>query len=130
MQQIIKKIQELLPGTKMVHGKAKHSESQGFIENQKKVALTFLPKLCWQNSKACYWLGIPAMRYAINTRISHGTKMSPYEYLYGVKPSGELATLPIDGKLLASLSKEEDLNRALEIQQEQMLDFYNQPGQE
>ncbi len=42
VQQIIKKIQELLPGTKMVHGKAKHSVSQGFIENQNKVALTFL----------------------------------------------------------------------------------------
>jgi hypothetical protein len=60
--------------------------------------------------------------YAINI----GTKMSPYEYLYGFKPSGGLATLPIDGKLLASLSREEDLNRTLEIPQEQMLEFYNQ----
>ncbi len=51
------------------------------------------------------------MRYAIKTRINHGTKMSLYEYLYGVKPSGGLATLPTDGKLLTSLSKEEDLTR-------------------
>ncbi len=46
VQQIIKKIQELLPGTKIVHGKARHSESQGFIENQNKVALTFLTQWC------------------------------------------------------------------------------------
>ena len=126
VQQIIKKFQELLPGTKMVHGKASHSESQGLIEIQNKVALTFLTKWCLKKNTACYWLGIPAMWYAINTRINHGTKMSPYEYLYGVKPSGGLATLPIDGKLLAFLSREEDLNRTLEIPQEQMLEFYNQ----
>jgi hypothetical protein len=64
----------------MVHGKAWHSESQGFIENRNKVALTFLTKWCLQNNTA----------------------------------------------LLASLSREEDLNRALEIPQEQMLEFYNQ----
>ncbi len=49
-----------------------------------------------------------------------------YEFLFGVKPTGGFATLPLDGKLLASLSKEEDLNRALEIPQEQILEFYNQ----
>jgi hypothetical protein len=96
----------------MVHGKVRHSESQGFIENRNQVALTLLAEWCLQNNTSCYWLGIPVMRYAINTRINHGTKMSPYEYLYWVKPDGGLATLPVDGKLLASLSRGEDLNRA------------------
>ena len=54
VQQIIKKFQEFLPGTKMVHGKARHSEIQGFIENRNKVALTFLTKWCLQNNTACY----------------------------------------------------------------------------
>jgi hypothetical protein len=119
VQQIIKKFQDFLPGTKMVHGKARHSESQGFIENRNKKALM-------ENNTACYWLGALAMRYAINTRINHSTKMSLYEYLYGVKPTGGLNNLPVDGKLLASLSKEEELNRLLEIPIEQQMEFYNQ----
>ena len=52
VQQIIKKFQELLPGTKMVHGKARHSESQGFEEDRNKVAPTFHTKWCLQNNTA------------------------------------------------------------------------------
>jgi hypothetical protein len=70
-------------------------ESQGVIENQNKVALTFLTKWCLKNYTACYLLGVPAMGCAINTRINHSTKMSPYEYLYSVKPTGGLNNLPV-----------------------------------
>ncbi len=52
--------------------------------------------------------------------------MSPYEYSYGVKPTGGLTNLPLDAKLLASLTKEEDLKRALEIPQNQLIEIYTQ----
>jgi hypothetical protein len=61
------------------------------------------------------------LRYAIHTRINQSTMMSHYEYLYGVW----LTNLPLDGSLFASLSKEEVINMALEILQEDMMEFYN-----
>ena len=98
----------LLPGTIMVHGKARHSESQGYIENRNKVAINFLTKWCLQNNTAYYWMGIPAMRYHINARTNRGNKMSPFEYLYGVKPTAGISSLPLQKKVLLALKTEEE----------------------
>ncbi len=46
--------------------------------------------------------------------------------MYGVKPTGGLTNLSLDAKLLSSVSKEEDLNKALEMPQEQLIEFYNE----
>lgn len=86
--------QKLLPGTIMVHGKARHSESQGYIDNRNKVAINFLTKRCLQSNTAYYWMGIPSMRYHINARTNRGNKMSPFEYLYGLKHAAGISSLP------------------------------------
>jgi hypothetical protein len=127
-EKIVTEFQKLLPGTKMVHGKARHSQSQGFIENRNKVAINFLTKWCLQNNTAFYWMGIPSMRFHINGRINRGNKMSPFEYLYGVKPTAGISSLPLDRKLINSLVTEEDLNRALDIPSDEMIEMYLQPA--
>ena len=98
-EEVLQYFQYMLPGTKIVHGKACHSESQGFVENRNKVALYQLTKWCLQNTTAYYWLGIPSMGYHLNARINHRNK-NAFEYLYGIKPVAGISSHPLEKRLL------------------------------
>ncbi|MGH3055909.1 MAG: hypothetical protein ACRDL7_13125, partial [Gaiellaceae bacterium] len=124
--EIITKMHQFIPGAAMVHGRARHSESQGFIENRNKFIINFLSKFCLKNSTAYYWLGLPCMNYHINASVNSGNGLSPFEYLFGVKPTLGLASLPIADDLRRKIRTEEELNRALDIPPEAMLEYFNQ----
>ncbi|MGH7954809.1 MAG: hypothetical protein ACREOZ_02490, partial [Gloeomargaritales cyanobacterium] len=126
-RQIIEKVEQLIPGTKQVHGRARHSQSQGFIENRNKACINFLTKWCLQNKTAYYWLGLPTLNYHLNCRTNRGIGMTPFEYMFGCKPQQGISELPMSKPLREEIFREEELNRSLNLSEDQMLEYVNQP---
>ena len=78
------------PDCKLVHGKPRHSQSQGSVERANRDIQDILNT--WIKSmKASKWTeGLSYVKYMTNTRYS-GINRSPYEAMYGMKPKVNLA---------------------------------------
>jgi hypothetical protein len=100
----------------MVHGRARHSPSQGFIENRNKSVVRFLVKWCMCNKTQIWWLGLPFATLHINSQVNSGTKLSPFHYLYGSEGSTRgIGHLCIPKDRLQRLTNECELNAMLKI---------------
>ena len=97
----------------MVHGRARHSPSQGFIENRNKSVVRFLVKWCMCNKTQIWWLGLPFATLHINSQVNSGTKLSPFHYLYGSEGSTRgIGHLCIPKDRLQRLTNECEFHRA------------------
>ena len=112
---IVSDIAELWPTCKLVHGRARHSESQGGVERLNQTVQRRLA--AWRkDNKDASWarVGIKVVQWGINTVVTKATDKVPYEYVFGQPPMCGLSDLPLSVQLIQNLKSEDDIEAAVD----------------
>ena len=113
-QQLITEVLVLWPGCKLVHGKPRHSQSEGSVERANKDVEAILA--CWQKDyNTTKWSqGLRFVQWQKNTRFHRGIGRTPYEAMFGQKSHlGVTATNLPEDVVDDGLETEEQLAEAL-----------------
>lgn len=112
---VVTQLAELWPESKLVHGRARHSQSQGGVERLNQTVQRRLA--AWMKdsgSKKWASVGIKLVQWTINTSFTKSIKKVPYELAFGQAPGCGISSLPIAPELLAKIQTEDELNGVVE----------------
>ena len=114
MNQLVDEILKMWPDCKLVHGKPRHSQSQGSVERANLDTENLL--VCWmqENSTTSWSRGLPQVQFQKNTRFHSGIGRTPYEALFGTKPKCGIKSTNLPQEVLDLIVTEEDLQQALQ----------------
>jgi hypothetical protein len=112
---VVNNVLEMWPECRLVHGKPRHSQSQGSVERANRDVEALLA--CWQKDNQCIkWSeGLRFIQWQKNTRYHSGIGRSPYEAFYGQKPHLGLAASNLPEEVQKELVTEEQLEEALGV---------------
>ncbi|XP_023210347.1 KRAB-A domain-containing protein 2-like [Centruroides sculpturatus] len=107
---VVTSLKEFWPALKIVHGKPRHSQSQGSVERANQDIENML--CTWmQDNKSDRWSeGLRFVQFMKNRAYHSGIKRTPYEALFGCKPKVGLSFLPE----LKDINTEEQLEKVIE----------------
>ena len=103
---VIDELKSLWVGLQIVHGRARHSQSQGGVERLNRTVQDMVFKHIRENQTATWVKDVPFVQFAYNCRLHEGTKKSPYELVYGSRPRIGLASLGLPEADLSNLVEE------------------------
>lgn len=106
MQEVIAEIANVWPSVKMVHGRPRHSQSQGGIERLNRTCQEKLGKWIEETKSTRWTVGRLFVRWQINTQLHNTVGTSPYKLTFGMEPRLGLSSLPLSRELLETLSSE------------------------
>ncbi|KAJ8896243.1 hypothetical protein PR048_001586 [Dryococelus australis] len=100
-------------GIKIVHGKLRHSQSQGSIERANQDVLDSLVAWMKDNNTSCWFTGLRIVQSSKNRSYHSGIKRTPYKALFGVPQKNGLldSCLPYD--IAGNIGTEEQLEEYL-----------------
>ncbi|XP_025830882.1 SCAN domain-containing protein 3-like [Agrilus planipennis] len=110
---IIKNMTELWPGMKLVHGKPRHSQSQGFVERLNQDVREMLVSWMADNRPKNWSEGLRFIQSKKNRALHVGIKMSPYEAMFGSPQIARLADSPLTENVYSNIETEEELEELL-----------------
>ncbi|XP_045118078.1 KRAB-A domain-containing protein 2-like [Portunus trituberculatus] len=110
---LITEVLVLWPGCKLVHGKPRHSQSQGSVERANKDVEAILA--CWQKDyNTTKWSeGLRFVQWQKNTRFHRGIGRTPYEAMFGQKSHLGVTATNLPEDVVDGLETEEQLAEAL-----------------
>lgn len=111
---IIEELKDLWPGLKLVHGKPRHSQSQGSVERSNQDVRDMLVAWMLDNNTKQWSDGLRFIQSKKNRALHEGIKKSPYEAMFGSKQRIGLADSSLESEVYDSLKTEEDLEKMLE----------------
>jgi transposase InsO family protein len=115
--QIIKNLCEMWNDIKIVHGKPRHSESQGSVERANQDVENMLAT--WMETNTTKWSERLRFVQAIKNRAyQEGIKCSPYEVMFGVPMKLGIANSVLPRNLTINMTNEEDLEEVININNE------------
>jgi hypothetical protein len=79
---------------KIVHGKPRHSQTQGSVEKANQDIQNMLTAWMQDNDSNKWSEGLPFIQFAKNTTYHEGIRQSPYEALFVVKPKRGIVISP------------------------------------
>ena len=106
MAEIVQSIRVLWPRSVIVHGKARHSESQGGIERLNRTVQEKLGSWMVDNNSTSWATGCRFVRWQVNTTVTMALNASPYFLLTGQAPTCGLSSLPLEPHVLENLRTE------------------------
>jgi hypothetical protein len=110
----VREIKKLWPGTVMVSGKPRHSESNGGIERRNRTVEEKISNWMHENNSKRWAQSLPFIQWRCNTQIHRGIgNRTPYHLMFGQHPQVGISSLPISQELLESLATETEVNRCL-----------------
>ena len=112
-------------GLKIVHGKPRHSQSQGSVERVNRDIEDILFSWMEENCNSKWSEGLCFVQVRKNNALHHGLQCSPYEVMFGQCMKIGLKTLNIPTEILPGLISEEDLDVAISNQQQHDNSFEN-----
>ena len=83
MSAVIKDIKSLWPESVVVHGRARHSESQGGIERLNRDVNKMLGYWCSTNASTSWSVGRLFVQWQYNTKYHSAIKQTPYKLVFG-----------------------------------------------
>ena len=86
MDGIITEIANIWPECKLVHGRARHSPSQGGVELLNQTVQRRLNAWMTENKSKAWSVGCKIVQWGIATDFSRAVKCSPYELVFGQTP--------------------------------------------
>ena len=86
MDEIVTEIAELWPECKIVHGRARHSPSQGGVERLNQTVQRRLNAWMTENNSTAWSVGCKIVQWGIATDYSNAVSGIPYELVFGQKP--------------------------------------------
>jgi hypothetical protein len=123
LPEIIEQLQQLWPGTKLIHGKARHSQSQGGVERLNRTVQEKLGKWMVDSKSKAWSIGCKVVKWQVNSSFSASIGASPYYVTYGQEPRASLAHLPLSRELMATLQTEAQLCAAFHLPEDEPCDF-------
>ncbi|KAL1529671.1 hypothetical protein AB1Y20_000612 [Prymnesium parvum] len=114
MADIITELKQMWPECKLVHGRARHSQSQGGVERLNQTVQRRLAAWMKDTGSKNWSVGCKLVQWTLVTSYHTGVKQTPYELAFGQKPSCGLSSLPVSPELLRTLATEQDLSNLLE----------------
>ncbi|XP_060859960.1 KRAB-A domain-containing protein 2-like [Metopolophium dirhodum] len=101
------------PGLKIVHGKQRHSQSQGSVERVNQDIENMIATWLQDNNTRRWSEGLKFIQFMKNRCLHHVIKCSPYEAMFGTQAKVKLATSSLPKNFAFILKKEEDLEEGL-----------------
>ncbi|XP_023212442.1 KRAB-A domain-containing protein 2-like [Centruroides sculpturatus] len=101
------------PDVKIVHGKARHSQSQGSVERANQDIENMLSTWMETNQLSKWSEGLRFIQAMKNRAYHEGNKCSPYEAMFGCPMKMGLATSAIHSNMIRVIRFEEDLEKLL-----------------
>ncbi|XP_015187651.1 PREDICTED: KRAB-A domain-containing protein 2-like isoform X2 [Polistes dominula] len=111
---IINGLKELWPELHIVHGKSRHSQSQGSVERVNEDIENTL--VTWMNDrKTTKWSeGLRFVQFMKNRAYHNEIKQSPYQAMFGCTPKVGISNCGLPKSVLHSLTTEEELESLMQ----------------
>jgi len=109
VNKIMDKLVNLWPNFKIVHGKPRHSQSQGSVERANQDIENMLTAWMKDHNSSNWSYGLKFVQLMKNSALHSGIKRSPYEAMFGCPPKHGLASTSIPTDALTNVESEEDL---------------------
>lgn len=111
---VIEELSFMWKGLKIVHGKPRHSQSQGSVERANQDIQNML--ISWmEEEKSAHWSeGLKFVQFMKNQTLHSGIQRAPYRAMFGNDAKFGLASKSIPESLYCKLSSEEDLLTVLQ----------------
>lgn len=107
--QVISELCAMWKDVKIVHGKPRHSQTQGSVERANQDIQNMLSAWMNDNDTNKWSDGLPFVQFAKNTTYHEGIRQSPYEAMFGVKAKRGIASSFLPSELIANIETEEQL---------------------
>lgn len=132
---VVSSLKEYWPTLKIVHGKPRHSQSQGSVERANQDIENMLCAWMQDEKTSCWSEGLRFVQLMKNRAFHSGIKRSPYEALFGCKARVGLSTSSLPDDVLQDVETEEELEKIIESvqttqQQEERRDESMQEAQD
>jgi hypothetical protein len=106
---VIKKLKDLWPHCCIVHGKPRHSQSQGSVERDNADIKDMLIIWMRENNSFSWKVGLEFVQFNKNNSHHSGINRTPYKAMFGSDAKMGLTSSPLPQEMLSTLSTEEDL---------------------
>lgn len=113
VNKVILELTELWPELKLVHGKPRHSQSQGSVERANQDIENMLATWCRDNNTQKWSEGLRFIQFMKNRALHSGIKMSPYKAMFGIEPRVGLRTSTLSEEVISNMRTEEDLEEVI-----------------
>ncbi|XP_060845364.1 KRAB-A domain-containing protein 2-like [Rhopalosiphum padi] len=113
VNKIITELCFMWDGVKIVHGKPRHSQTQGSIERANQDIQNLLRAWMSDNNTNKWADGLYFVQFTKNTAYHEGIKQSPYEAMFGTKPKRGLFSSSLPRDKLRQLESEEHLENVI-----------------
>lgn len=110
---VIDDFKGLWPELKIVHGKPRHSQSQGSVERANQDIENILTAWMQHNQTSNWSRGLGYVQFMKNRTLHAGIKRSPYEAMFGQPAKVGLTSSCLPHEVLSSINSEEDLENIL-----------------
>lgn len=110
---IINELSSLWPGLKIVHGKPRHSQSQGSVERSNRDVEDILRAWMTENNTSRWSEGLRFVQFQKNNGLHTAIKQSPYHAMFGREAKIGLKNSAIPPEIFASLHTEDDVLEAV-----------------
>ena len=98
---MIESLRDMWPGLEIVHGKPRHSQSQGSVERANQDVENMLTTWMQQNGTNKWSKGLQFVQFMKNRAYHSGIKRTPYKAMFGVKPKVEQTVAEKINKFIA-----------------------------
>ncbi|CAM9380087.1 unnamed protein product, partial [Heterosigma akashiwo] len=86
VNKVIQNLEAIWPGLKIIHGRPRHSQSQGGVERLNRTFNEMLNKWLADNPGKTWKEGVGFLQWQHNTRLQEGVSTVPYKAAYGITP--------------------------------------------
>lgn len=123
---VIEELVDMWKGLKIVHGKPRHSQSQGSVEKANQDVQNMLMSWMEQEGSTHWSEGLKFVQFSKNQSLHEGIQRAPYRAMFGNDAKFGLVSTTIPKAIYGQINTEEDLQSALERAQPQTAPL---PGQ-
>lgn len=110
---VISELKKMWSELKIVHGKPRHSQSQGSVERANQDIENMLAAWMKDNQSTKWSEGLRYVQFMKNRSFHSGIKQSPYKAMFGIEPRVGLSTSSLPSDVLKDIQNEEDLRKVL-----------------
>jgi hypothetical protein len=110
---VVENLKEMWPGLRLVHGKPRHSQSQGSVERSNQDIRDMLVAWLSDNKQSTWSEGLRFIQSKKNRALHVGIKTSPYEAMFGSAQRVGLADSALTADMYDSINTEEELEALL-----------------
>jgi hypothetical protein len=111
--QVITELSTLWSDIKLVHGRPRHSQSQGSVERANRDIEEMLSGWLTDNKTTKWSQGLRFVQFMKNRSFHSGIRRSPYEAVFGQPVRLGLKTTKIPGNIINTINTEEDLTEVI-----------------